>query len=334
LITLGIETSCDETSVALVEDGNRLLSNVISSQVDMHRAFGGVVPELAARAHLARLPLVMDEALTRAGASLGDVGLVAVTRGPGLIGALLVGVGFARGLSMERGLPLVGVSHLDGHVHSAFLEEPSAEAPVLALIVSGGHTELVVMDAEGGYTALGATLDDAAGEAFDKVARMLGLPYPGGPEIDRLAVCDQGEALRAFPLPRIRVDGLGFSFSGLKTAVRYALERVPAERRSDPAFVALAATAFQARAVEHLVDTLARAVEATSPATVVVAGGVAGNSGLRAAVEARVSGSRLVVPALALCTDNAAMIATAGYHLHQRGAGSDLTVDPGLRLVA
>jgi N6-L-threonylcarbamoyladenine synthase len=332
LITLGIETSCDETSAAVVEDGRRILSNVVWSQVDLHRAFGGVVPELAARSHLERLPHAVDEALQRANTSLDAVDLVAVTRGPGLVGALLVGVGFATGLALDRGLPIVGVSHLDGHLHSALLEDPSLGLPLLVLLVSGGHTELVLVRERGDYEVLGRTLDDAAGEAFDKVARLLGLPYPGGPEIDRLAAgVEVRDALRRFPLPAIKVDGLNFSFSGIKTAVRYALERLPPQQREDPGLIGAAAAAFQSRAVEHLVDRLERAWEEARPAGVAVAGGVALNSALRSRVKARLP-LPVVVPGAQLCTDNAAMIAAAGYALHQRGAGGSLEVDPGLRL--
>src|SRR5579864_9246813 len=226
MIALGIETSCDETSAALVEDGRRILSNVVSSQVQLHSHYGGVVPELAARSHLERLPLVLDEALERSGKSMTDVDLVAVTRGPGLIGALLVGVGFAQGLALDRGLPLVGVSHLDGHIHSALLQSDTIRLPLLTLVVSGGHTELVMLRQDGTHQVLGRTLDDAAGEAFVKVARLLGLGYPGGPEIDRLAATvTPAAALRDFPLPAITVPGLDFSFSGIKTSVRYAVER-------------------------------------------------------------------------------------------------------------
>ena len=346
MLTLGIETSCDETSVALVEDGV-ILSNVVSSQVALHREYGGVVPELAARHHLERLPAVMDRALADAGRTLAGVDLLAVTRGPGLIGALLVGVGFARGLAAERGLPLVGVSHLDGHVHSAFLEDPEAGLPAVVLIVSGGHTELALLSEDGGCTVLGRTLDDAAGEAFDKVARLLGLPYPGGPEIDRAADgVDPAAALLRFPLPRIGVDGLDFSFSGIKTAVRYALEP-PAPQRPgepapvvperEPALVATAAAAFQHRAVEHLLDRLERAAREHRPATVAIAGGVAQNRALRQAAARRLAGlGRLVIPRPALCTDNAAMIAAAACHLVRSRSpeGLSLEVDPGLGLTA
>jgi len=360
MVTLGIETSCDETSAALVEtvwrsaDPSpvgagpwrwRVLSNVVSSQVDLHAAFGGVVPELAARSHLERLPRVVDEALTAGGKELGAVDLVAVTRGPGLIGALLVGVGFARGLALDAGLPVVGVSHLDGHIHSALLALPEAALPMLTLVVSGGHTELVMLHEDGSHQVLGRTLDDAAGEAFDKVARLLGLGYPGGPEVDRLAaVVDRGAAAREFPLPEIRVDGLDFSFSGIKTSVRYALERrvgvaqgaglEPEQSATLPSdIVAAACASFQARVVEHLVDRLMAGVAVARPATVAIAGGVASNRALRAAAESALDGGpRFVVPPAELCTDNAAMIAAAGSLLWRAGRGRSLEVDPGLRL--
>jgi N6-L-threonylcarbamoyladenine synthase len=347
MITLGIETSCDETSAALVEDGTRILSNVVSSQVELHAGYGGVVPELAARSHLERLPLVLDAALRGAGKGLDDVDLVAVTRGPGLIGALLVGVGFAQGLALDRGLPLVGVSHLDGHIRSAMLSSDEARLPLLTLVVSGGHTELVLLGEDGAHRVLGRTLDDAAGEAFDKVARMLGLGYPGGPHIDRLAASvDAVRAGRDFPLPAIKVDGLDFSFSGIKTSVRYALERRLGLRQGagldaaqslelDADLVTAACASFQARVIEHLIDRLKAAVDLTAPATVAIAGGVASNRGLRrAAGDTFAGGPPLVVPAPELCTDNAAMIAAAGWHLWHAGKGADLEVDPGLRLTA
>ncbi len=345
MITLGIETSCDETSAALVDDGRRILSNVVSSQVQLHSRYGGVVPELAARSHLERLPLVLDEALDRGGKRMRDVDLVAVTRGPGLVGALLVGVGFAQGLTLEQGLPLVGVSHLDGHIHSALLQSDTVRLPLLTLVVSGGHTELVMLRQDGSHEVLGRTLDDAAGEAFDKVARLLGLGYPGGPEIDRLAASvDVDQARREFPLPAIKVDGLDFSFSGIKTSVRYALERhlglvqgagLDRDQSSslDPGYIAAACASFQARVVDHLVDRLKIALERTGPASVALAGGVAGNTALRAAAATAVATvAELVLPAPELCTDNAAMIAAAGWHLWREGKGSSLEVDPGLRL--
>ena len=353
MLTLGIETSCDETSAAVVEDVGVIRSNIVSSQVPLHAGYGGVVPELAARAHVERLPLVVDEALARAGCAVDDVGLVAVTRGPGLIGALLVGVGFAQAMALERRLSIVGVGHLDGHLHSAYLVAPDLELPMLVLIVSGGHTELVLVPEPGRSEQLGQTRDDAAGEAYDKVARMLGLGYPGGPEIDRLADgVDVASALEAFPLPRIEMAALDFSFSGIKTAVRYSLERrlglsqgaldAEASARLGPDLVQAAATAFQHRVVEHLTDKALRAAREHHPRTVAVVGGVASNRALRGEM-ARVfeqaaqrggatTATRLVVPPAELCTDNAAMIAAAGYQLWQRGRGADLTVDPSLRL--
>jgi N6-L-threonylcarbamoyladenine synthase len=345
-LTLGIETSCDETSAAVVEDGRRILSNVVSSQVALHAEYGGVVPELAARSHVERLPHVVDAGLQQAGVTLADIGLVAVTRGPGLVGALLTGVGFARALAWERGLPIVGVSHLDGHLHSAFLEFPEVQLPLLVLIVSGGHTELVLMQGVGQYRLLGHTLDDAAGEAFDKVARMLGMAYPGGPEVERVAAdADARAALAGFPLPAIRVDGLDFSFSGIKTAVRYRLERelglvqgagidggavatLPTTRVRD------AAASFQLRVVQHLTEKLEQAVRETTPAVVAIVGGVAMNRALRAEAQRRFdrAGIRapLVIPGVGLCTDNAAMIAAAGHALHAAGAPVSLEVDPSL----
>ena len=347
MLTLGIETSCDETSASVVVDGRRVLSNVVSSQVEVHAAYGGVVPELAARSHVERLPTVVDAALEEAGVGLDDIDLVAVTRGPGLVGALLTGVGFARALAWERGLPIVGVSHLDGHLHSAFVQDPLAALPLLVLIVSGGHTELVLMDGEGEYRLLGQTLDDAAGEAFDKVARLLGLGYPGGPEIDRLAgQFPYPAARRDFPLPAIRVSGLDFSFSGIKTAVRYTLERrlgmaqgASTKRTMEvpPGIAGAAAASFQGRVVEHLGDRLMAALDDCRPATVALTGGVASNRALRADIQRRLErrGGRqpapvLVLPAPSLCTDNAAMIAAAGHALWQRGSGRSLLVDPSL----
>jgi N6-L-threonylcarbamoyladenine synthase len=348
LLTLGIETSCDETSAAIVEDGRKILSNVVFSQVALHAEYGGVVPELAARSHVERLPGVVDAALEEAGVGLERLNLVAVTRGPGLVGALLTGVGFARALAWERDLPIVGVSHLDGHLHSAFLENPETRLPLLVLIVSGGHTELVLMDEDGGYRQLGRTRDDAAGEAFDKVARMLGLAYPGGPEVDRVARgVSISAASEAFPLPKIKVDGLDFSFSGLKTAVRYGLDRAAGRRPGqaaagasaplDPGFVALAAASFQHRAVQHLCEQFLAAASEVSPAvrSAALVGGVAMNTHLRARVAATAEGvlgrpDALVLPRPSLCTDNAAMIAAAGEALWRHGRGRSIEVDPSL----
>jgi N6-L-threonylcarbamoyladenine synthase len=348
VLTLGIETSCDETSAAVVEDGVRVLSNIVSSQVALHRGFGGVVPELAARSHVERLPGVVDAALKAAGVGLDTIDLVAVTRGPGLVGALLTGIGFARAMAWERGLPIVGVSHLDGHLHSAFLERPDTRLPLLVLIVSGGHTELVLMEHSDEYRLLGHTLDDAAGEAFDKVARMLGLGYPGGPAIERVAR-ERGSrsAYDAFPLPAIKVDGLDFSFSGIKTAVRYRLERqlgvpqgagVAGASALPEETVAAAAVAFQARALQHLTEKLELAVREANPAAIAIVGGVAANRELAEQARRRLGragiDTPIVIPSPGLCTDNAAMIAAAGQALWKRGAGQLLDVDPSLRWAA
>jgi N6-L-threonylcarbamoyladenine synthase len=308
-LTLGIETSCDETSVALVEDGRRVLSNVIHSQVDLHRDFGGVVPELAARDHLERLPQLLDLAFEGAGAGPDDVGLIAVTRGPGLAGCLLVGVGVAEGLSASWSRPLTGVNHLWGHIYAAMLTRPDLEPPLLGLVVSGAHSDLVRMPAHGRFEVIGRTRDDAAGEAFDKAARMLGLGYPGGPALDRLA--RTGDPRRQ-PLPKPSLPGLEFSFSGLKTALLYRLrdlgDAITPQDKAD------LAAAFERSVVEALMEKLDEALDARSVSEVVVAGGVAANTLLRRRAAEVVAGrARLTMPTLELCTDNAAMIAAAGY---------------------
>jgi len=320
-LTLGIETSCDETSVAVVEDGRRILSNVIHSQVELHRDFGGVVPELAARDHLERLPAILDRALDNAQVKPADLDLLAVTRGPGLVGCLLVGVGVGEGLAAAWSKPLTGVNHLRGHIYAAFLTRPDLEPPLLALVVSGAHSDLVRMRSHGSFEVIGRTRDDAAGEAFDKAARMLGLGYPGGPALDRLA--RNGDAKRQ-RLPRPSLPGYEYSFSGLKTALLYRLRQLgePDEQtRAD------LAAAFEESVVESLLEKLGAAIEAEECQEVVVCGGVAANSLLRRRTEEVVAGrARLTTPSLELCTDNAAMIAAAGFR-----AGPALAeVDPSL----
>jgi N6-L-threonylcarbamoyladenine synthase len=309
-LTLGIETSCDETSVAVVEGGRRVLSNVIHSQVDLHREFGGVVPELAARDHLERLPHLLDLALEKAAVQPADIDLLAVTRGPGLVGCLLVGVGVGEGLAAAWAKPITGVNHLWGHIYAAMLARPDLEPPLLGLVVSGAHSDLVRMPEHGRFEVIGRTRDDAAGEAFDKAARMLGLGFPGGPALDRLA--RSGDARRQ-PLPRPSLPGLEYSFSGLKTALLYRLrdlgENVTDQDRAD------LAAAFEQSVVESLLEKLDRAMRSSPELTeVVVAGGVASNSLLRRRAAEVVEGrARLTMPPLELCTDNAAMIAAAGY---------------------
>jgi N6-L-threonylcarbamoyladenine synthase len=302
LLILALETSCDETAAALVEDGH-IRSNVVSSQADLHARFGGVVPEVASRRHLELVVPVVREALAEADAALDDVDSVAVTQGPGLIGALLVGLSAAKALAWGRGLPLAPVNHLHGHVASLYLEPEPLEPPFLCLLASGGHTLLVDVQVHGGFRRLGTTIDDAAGEAFDKGARLLGLGYPGGAEIDRLA--REGDP-EAFDFPVARVPGLDFSFSGVKTALLYAVrdlgDGLP-ERRAD------LAASYQRAIVRALVQRTVEAAGQTGAERVAVVGGVAANSELRASLP----GAK--APPLALCTDNAAMIASAARYL-------------------
>ena len=309
--------------MAVVEDGRRVLANLVHSQVALHRSFGGVVPEVAARDHLEKLPGLVGAALAEAGAAPGDLDRLAVTRGPGLVGCLLIGIGVARGLGTGWRVPVTGVNHLWGHVYAGLLTEPGLEPPLLALVVSGAHSDLVWMDAHGSFEVLGRTRDDAAGEAFDKAARMLGLGYPGGPALDRLA--RTGDASRQ-PLPEPRLPGLEYSFSGLKTALLYRLRELgPAAGDRERADLA---ASFERSVVESLLSKLALAIEERRPAEVVVCGGVAANTLLRrrAAEVVAAAGARLTVPWLALCTDNGAMIAAAAHHAPR----AELEVDPGL----
>jgi N6-L-threonylcarbamoyladenine synthase len=325
LIALAIESSCDETSVAVVEDGRLVRSNVIHSQLPTHAAFGGVVPELAARAHLEKLPGLVEAALEGAGVRGSDLDLVAVTRGPGLVGCLLVGMGLAQGLAAAWDKPLVGVNHLWGHVYAARLARPDLEPPLLALVASGAHSDLVRMSAEGRFEVLGRTRDDAAGEAFDKAARMLGLGYPGGPALDRAARL--GEASRQpFPVPSL--PGFDYSFSGLKTALLYRLRDLGGLESVDQAAIEDLSAAFERSVVESLVGKLDRALDAWPVPEVVVCGGVAANTLLRRrAAEVVADRARLTIPPPLLCTDNAAMIAAASFHT-PRDAG--IRVDPSL----
>jgi len=322
VLILGIESSCDETSAAVIRDGEEILSNIISSQVEIHKRFGGVVPEVASRRHVENVNAVVDEALQTAGVTLDDISAVAVTYGPGLVGALLVGVAWAKALAWGRGLPLIGVQHIAGHIYANFLSG-GMEPPLLALVVSGGHTEIVHMPAHGQFEFLGRTRDDAAGEAYDKVARAMGLDYPGGPQIDRLAQEGNPEA---FPFPRAWIDeeSMDFSFSGLKSAVLNALHN--AEQRGTEVHVPDIAASFQAAVVDVLVGKTVRAVHATGVRNVVVAGGVAANKGLRAALTARAAQDGFTVhfPPLSLCTDNAAMIAAAAFPLYHAGTFHNL----------
>ncbi len=305
---LGIETSCDETAAAVVAGGRVCLSSVVSSQVDVHARFGGVVPEIASRAHLELLTPVVNDALASAGAG-GPVGVsaVAATVGPGLIGSLLVGVSAAKALSLVWGVPFVGVNHLEAHLYSVWLGERAPGLPLVVLLVSGGHTLLVVMEGHGRYRLLGQTIDDAAGEAFDKVARYLGLGYPGGPAIDR-AACDGDAGSIAFPRSMLG-EGLDFSFSGLKTAVVRYVRSNPDVSSED------VAASFQQAVVDVLVAKTMRAVEQVGAPEVCIVGGVAANRSLRALMleACERQGARLLLPSREMCTDNAAMVAAAGW---------------------
>ncbi len=304
---LGIETSCDETAAAVVADGHRVLSSVVSSQVDLHARFGGVVPEIASRAHVELLTPVVAEALVEAGVDGDSVDAVAATVGPGLVGSLLVGVSAAKAMALVWGVPFVGVNHLEAHLYAAFLEEPDLEMPLLALVVSGAHTMLVSMEGHGRYRLLGSTLDDAAGEAFDKVARYLGLGYPGGPHIERMAL--EGDP-STFSFPRgLRNEGYEFSFSGLKTSVITYLRKHP------EAAVADVAAAFQEAVVDVLVTKARRAAAEIGATGIVLGGGVAANSALRERLlDACIAdGRQAFLPSRSMCTDNAAMVAAAGW---------------------
>ncbi len=335
MLILGIETSCDETAAAVVADGRHILSNVVASQTDLHARYGGVFPELASRAHIEAIVPVVQEAMAQAGATWDDLTAVAVTVGPGLVGSLLVGVNVAKGLALGRGLPLVPVNHLEAHLYANWLESESEGAappdlafPLLVLIVSGGHTELVLMRDHGDYLYLGGTLDDAAGEAFDKVGRLLGLPYPGGPSIERAA--RSGDPAR-FRLPRAWLEGTyDFSFSGLKTAVARLIQQpgIP------PRFIPDLAAAFQEAVVDVLVTKTVAAAQDYGATAILLSGGVSANQALRATMRARASVPVYYPPPI-LCTDNAAMVAACGYFRYRTGtrAGWDLDVEPDLRLV-
>ncbi len=325
---LGIESSCDETAAAVVENGRIILSNVVASQIDLHAQFGGVFPEVASRQHIKTIYPVIDQALHQAHLTLNELDAIAVTRGPGLPGSLVVGLNAAKGLALGSGLPIIGVSHLEGHLYSAWLYQPDTAPPaeptfpLVALIVSGGHSELVLMKDHLRYEHLGATLDDAAGEAFDKVARLLGLDYPGGPSIQKASA--DGNPL-AFTFPRAWLeDSWDFSFSGLKTAVMREVRQMEAIRKTLP--VADMAASFQAAVVDVLASKTIKAARQFSASDLLVAGGVSANRELRNSMQLRAT-VPLHIPPIWLCTDNAAMIAGAGYHRFIRGQRDALNMD-------
>ncbi len=326
---LGIESSCDETAAAVIENGRTLLSSVVASQVELHAPFGGVFPEVASRQHVRAIYPTVEAALSEAHLSLADVDAIAVTRGPGLAGSLVVGMNTAKGLALASKLPIMGVNHLEGHIYSAWVTPsdlsqplPPPQFPLLALLVSGGHSELNLMTDHLTYQRLGGTLDDAAGEAFDKVARLLGLPYPGGPAIQKMAAAGNPNA---FNFPRARLEGTwNFSFSGLKTAVLRVVRELEAAQQPLP--VEDLSASFQAAVVDVLVTKAVQAARAFHASQILVAGGVSANSALREAFLAQ-SEFPVQIPPLSLCTDNAAMIASAGYFRYVLGQRDSLDMD-------
>lgn len=327
---LAIETSCDETAAAVVENGRLILSNVIASQTDLHAQFGGIFPEAASRQHIESIYPIVSAALNRAHMGIADMDCIAVTYGPGLVGSLLTGVNMAKGLAFGSGKPFLGINHIEGHIYSLWLDEKADEIefPILTLVVSGGHTELYLMSDHGQYQHLGGTLDDAAGEAFDKVGRVLGLPYPGGPHIDKAAKLGNPTA---FKFPRaVMQDGYNFSFSGLKTAVMRQVKKY-----QNPAIMPVndLAASFQAAVIDALVTKTARAAQAYGVTAVHIAGGVSANSGLRQTMSERVD-IPVRYPPLALCTDNAAMIGAAAHQHFSNGRRDSLDLDviPSLQL--
>jgi N6-L-threonylcarbamoyladenine synthase len=326
---LGIDTSCDDTSAAVVADGRKVLSSVVHSQIKLHHPYGGVVPELASRAHLENIIPVVDQALARAGRDMRDIDGIAVTIGPGLIGALLVGLYYAKALAYVHKVPLVAVNHHEGHILSIFLEEQAPEFPFVALTVSGGHTSLYHVRGIGDYTHMGQTLDDAAGEAFDKVAKILGLGYPGGVVIEKLAKSGRRDAVK-FPRAYLSPDSLDFSFSGLKTSVSLFVKKWQQSDEEKEAFtMADIAASFQESVVDVLAQKLMKAGALTGVQSVVIAGGVACNNRLRETVASMASerGISLYYPRPAYCTDNGAMIALAGTHRLVHGNRADLSID-------
>ncbi|OAS84687.1 MULTISPECIES: tRNA (adenosine(37)-N6)-threonylcarbamoyltransferase complex transferase subunit TsaD [Metabacillus] len=331
---LGVETSCDETAVAIIKNGREIVANVVASQIESHKRFGGVVPEIASRHHVEQLTIVFEEAMKQANLDFNDLSAITVTEGPGLVGALLTGINAAKALAFSHGIPLIGVHHIAGHIYANRLIK-ELEFPLLALVVSGGHTELVYMKEHANFEVIGETLDDAAGEAYDKVARTLGLPYPGGPHIDRLA--HEGKPTIDLPRAWLGAGSFDFSFSGLKSAVINTLHN--AKQKGIILEAKDVAASFQASVIDVLVTKTSQAVDKYPVKQLLLAGGVAANKGLRTALEKEFSsrdGLELIIPPLSLCTDNAAMIAAIGSVLYDKGIRSDLALNanPGLELTS
>jgi N6-L-threonylcarbamoyladenine synthase len=330
---LAIESSCDETAAAVVENGRYVLSNIIASQIDIHTLYGGVVPEIASRKHIEAISLVVDSALREAKVKLEDIDAVAVTYGPGLVGALLVGLQYAKGLAYAANKPLIGVNHIEGHISANFIQNKELVPPFVCLIVSGGHTNVVYMEDFGKFKIMGQTRDDAAGEAFDKVARAIGLGYPGGPKIDKLARCGNADAIK-FPRANFHEESLDFSFSGLKSAVLNYINA--ANMKHQDINKADVAASFQKAVVGVLTDNAFSACIKMNVNRIIVAGGVAANSCLRETLikEGEKRGVEILIPEFILCTDNAAMIGSAAYfeYLNENFASLDLNAAPNLKL--
>ncbi len=318
MFVLGIETSCDETSVSVVKDGRQVLSNVVLSQIDIHKNYGGVVPEIASREHIKGITYVFDQAMKGANIDYEDLDLIAVTEGPGLIGSLLIGVNAAKVVSLNYNIPIIGVHHISGHIYASHIEN-AMQFPLLALVVSGGHTELILMKEHFSFEKLGETQDDAVGEAYDKIARVLGLSYPGGPVVDRLA--NEGREAYQFPRPMIDSPDYNFSFSGLKSHVINLHHNM--KQRQEVVDVANFCRSFQEAVTDVLVAKTIKAKNAYDIKQIIVAGGVAANSGLRAKMKEQITDISVYFPNMSYCTDNAAMIAAAGYYKYQKTHRAD-----------